>query len=256
LNVIVCYKVVPEEQDISILPDRTLSLDKVEWKIGQYDLNAVEAGVQIVEKIGGKVSALSVGAKHLDNSKLIKDILSRGPQDLYLVVDNQLGEADTYQTAVSLAEAINKIGTFDLIICGEGSSDLYAQQVGPQLGELLGLPVVNAVSKIESDGNKVIVERTLESEIEVLEITLPAVLCVTTDINLPRIPTMKHILAASKKPVTKWTIAELGIEVGVKPTKIISTLAPQKAERQGIIIEGDSEEAVQKLFNYLCKEIL
>lgn len=256
MNVVTCYKIVPEEQDIAVLPDRTLSLDKAEWKIGQYDLNAIEAGLQIVEEVGGKVTALSVGAKQLDNSKLKKGILSRGPQDLFLVVDNQLEGADTYQTAVTLAAAIGKTGAYDLVICGEGSSDLYAQQVGPQLGELLEIPVINAVSKIAADGNKVIVERTLEEEIEVLEITLPAVLCVTTDINLPRISTMKEILAASKKPVTQWTIADLGIEASVKPTEILSTLASQQAERRGIVIEGDSEEEIQKLFNYLYKEIL
>ncbi len=80
----------------------------------------------------------------------------------------------------------------------EGSADLYAQQVGVQLGELLGIPVINSVSKITVEDNKCIAERSLEDELEVLEISLPAVICVTTDINQPRIGGMKEILAAGK----------------------------------------------------------
>lgn len=256
MNVIACYKIVPEEQDIVVQADRNLSLARAEWKIGQYDQNAVEAGMQIVEAVGGKVSALSVGDKQLENSKLKKGILSRGPEDLYLVVDEHLENADAHLTAKVLEAAIQKIGDYDLILCGEGSGDLYSQQVGIQLGELLNVPTVNAVSKITSAGDKLIVERSLENEVEVLEVPLPAVISVTTDINQARIPSMKNILAAGKKPVTEWGLSDLGAEGITRPTEILSTLAPEQVDRKQIILEGDSEEVVQKLFENIHKELL
>lgn len=256
MNVIACFKVVPEEQDIVVQPDRNLSFARAEWKIGQYDLNAVEAGMQIVEAVGGKVSALTIGDKQADNSKLKKGILSRGPEDLFLVIDDRFGNADSHLTAKALEAGIRKIGSFDLVLCGEGSGDLYSQQVGIQLGELLNVPTLNAVSKITPAGDKLVVERTLENEVEILEITLPAVISVTTDINLPRIPSMKNILAAGKKPVTQWGTTDIGLEDAKKPTEIISTLAPEDVDRKQIIFEGDSEEAVQKLFESIHKELL
>lgn len=256
MNIITCYKIVPEEQDIVVEKDRSLSFDRAEWKIGQYDLNAVEAGVAIAEAAGGKVMALSVGGKELDNSKLKKGILSRGPEELYLVIDESLGNADSYTTAQTLAAAIRKIGKVDLIICGEGSSDLYAQQVGAQLGQMLKAATINGISKMTVDGERLIAERTLETEIEVLEIPLPAVISVTTDINLPRIPSMKNILAAGKKPTTAWDLTAIGMTEMDIPTEVVSTLAPEQAERKKVLWEGESEEVIQHLFAHIHKELL
>lgn len=251
MNIIACYKVVPDEQDIVIRPDRTLSLDKAEWKIGQYDLQAVEAGMQLAEVTGGQLSALSAGAGQLANTKLKKSILARGPDALFQIIDESLAMADSYHTASVLAAAVNKIGNIDLVLCGEGSSDLYAQQVGAQLGEILAMATVNAVSRLTVEGNRLIAERTLEEEIEVVEIPLPAVVTVTTDINMPRIPGMKEILAAGKKPVTQWCLADIGLEFSTQSTEVVSTLAPLQVERKQIILEGESEEIVNKLFNSL-----
>jgi electron transfer flavoprotein beta subunit len=255
MNVIVCYKIVPDEQDIVVKSDRTLSLDKAEWRIGQYDLPAVEAGMQIVEAQGGKVSALSVGSKQLENSKVKKNILSRGPEDLFIVVDEVLQNADTFQTAQALAAAVQKIGDYDLVLFGAGSSDIYAQQVGTQVGELLGLPNINAVSKIEVQDNKLIVERTLEDELEVLEVALPAVISVSSDINQPRVASMKEILAAGKKPVTQWTISDIGLTESKSATNIVSVLAPEEVERACEIVEGESEDAINAFFEALKKAL-
>lgn len=254
MNIIVCYKIAAEEQDIVVRQDRTLSFERAEWKIGQYDLNAVEAGVKIIEEVGGKVSALSVGDKALDNSKLKKSILSRGPGDLSLVIDDSLKDADTYLTACALAGAARKIG-FDLILCGEGSADLYNQQVGIQLGEMLGVPVVNAVSKIIPQGESIIVERNLEDEVEVLEIPLPAVVSVSSDINVSRIPGMKEILGASKKPVVIWNLKEVEVVDDGQRLKIESVLAPEQMDRKKIILESDSEENIASFCEYIRKEL-
>lgn len=255
MRVISCCKAVPEEQDIVVAKDRQISFDKAEWKFGQYDLNAVEAGKQIIEAAGGHLSGLCAGGIVLDNSKLKKDILSRGLDDLYIIMDETMEQADTYQSAIALKAAINKIGYFDLVLCGAGSSDLYAQQVGNQLGELLGIPVVNAVNKITPQGNKVIVERALKDAIEVLEITLPAVLSVTSEINVPRIAGMRDIIAANKKPVTKFSLSEIGVADSQRSSFVLSTLAPELMERRMNIMEGESDDVVDAFVKLLSTEL-
>ncbi len=128
-------------------------------------------------------------------------MLSRGPDELIVVIDDQFEQALPQQTASVLAAAAQKAG-FDLILCGDGSSDLYAQQVGLLVGEILNIPAVNGVSKIISlTADTLTVERELEDETETLSIPLPAVVAVSTDINSPQIPSMKAILGAAKKPV-------------------------------------------------------
>lgn len=242
MKIIVCCKVVPEEQDISVKADRSLDISRAAAKISQYDLNAVECAVELAGK-DGEVIALTAGPKKwVEGSKIRKDILSRGPASLEVVMDDSLEGALPSKTADVLAGAAKKIG-FDLILFGEGSGDLYAQQVGVLVGEKLEVPTINAVSSVSIDGNKVIVERALEKETEVLEMSMPAALCVTSDINVPRIPTMKAILAAGKKAVNAADIASLGVEAKALST-LESVLAPQGAERLNKIMEGDSEDVV------------
>ncbi len=255
MNIIVCYKFVPDPEDVVTKPDGSISLDQAEWVISDYDLMAIESAVQLVETHGGKVIALSVGGSQLSNSKGKKDVLSRGPDELYLVIDDALTDADTHLTAQVLAAAIRKIGEFDLVICGEGSSDLYFQQVGLQLGELLGLPTTNAVSKIEVLDGKLVVERSLEDEVEVLETTPPAVISVTTDINQPRLPTMKEILKAGKKPITEWKLSDLELTgKAKKQIEVLSVRSPKQVARKRIKITAKPDEAVQTLIGYLSKE--
>ena len=253
MNIIACCKVVPEEQDISINSDRSVNTGKAAPKISQYDLNAIEAAAQLASAAGsGKVVALSMGGrKNLENSKARKDILSRGPDSLALVIDDSLENALPDQTATVLAGAAKKVG-FDLVLCGEGSGDLYAQQVGVLLGEKLNVPCINAVSKIELDGDSVKIERSLEDEVEVLRVPLPAVLAVTTDINVPKIPTMKSILAAGKKPVDVMAPADVG-GVGDVVASMKSVLAPEQVDRLNMIIEGDSDDKIAAFVENLRK---
>ena len=251
MKIITCIKVVPEEQDIVIKADGELSFDRAKPTISAYDLNAVEAGAQLLEECGGDFIALSVGSGGIDNPKLKKNILSRGPESLVMVADDRLKDLDTHQTAKVLKAAIEKVGEYDLILCGEGSSDLYAQQVGPQLGQLLNVPTINSVSKITQSDGKIVVQRTLENEVETLESVLPALVIVTSDINLPRIATMSHVLAAGKKPTTTWTLGDIGVAELANTIEIIDTRAPQQVERKQDIVEGDTDEAIQEFITKL-----
>jgi electron transfer flavoprotein beta subunit len=252
MKIVACYKCVPQEEEIVVRNDHKLDLSKSEWKIGQYDLNAVEAGMKLIEEAGGEMLVLTAADEIADNSKLRKGILSRGPQQMYGVKDDSMRTADSYAIALALKIGIEKIGGADLVLCGEGSGDIYSQQVGSVLGALLSWPTVNAVSKITQSSGKLLVERSLENGVEVLEVNLPAVISVTSDINIPRIPTMKEILGAGKKQSESWNLSEIGV-IGVPGSETISILAPDQTDRQRLIFEGDGEESINALYDHLRK---
>jgi electron transfer flavoprotein beta subunit len=258
MNIVVCVKLAPDPSDIEVRPDDTISLARAEWGIGGFDLQAIEAGVALVEANGGKVIALTAGPQRINQSKLKKDILSRGPDELVMIADDALVDADTALTARVLAAAIRQLDAPDLILCGEGSADLYFQQVGLQVGERLGVPTLNAISHIQAEngtpGGVLRIERSLEDEIEVLDVPLPAVLSVTTDINQPRLPSMKEILKASKKPVNEVTLAELGLENLRNQVEAVSTHAPRQVQRKGVALTGTAQEVAQALIEHLRKD--
>lgn len=223
MKIITCFKLVPEEQDITVTPEHSLNFDRAEAKISQFDLNAIEAAAQLADA-------------------------------LFMVQDAQLEHALPKETALALASAAEKIG-FDLLLFGEGSGDIYAQQVGLLTGELLKLPVINAVSHIQRDGDKIIVERTLEEDVEIIELTLPAVLCVTSDINVPRIPSMKAILGAGKKAVTSWLASDIHWTPTTPMAELVAISVPPQTERKHIILDNDSPEAITALADHLKKSL-
>ena len=256
MKIITCYKCVPDEQDIAINnADGSLDFSKADGKISQYDLNAIEAACQLKQQVGeAQVVAMSVGGKALTNAKGRKDVLSRGPDELIVVIDDQFEQTLPQHTATALAAAAQKSG-FDLLICGDGSSDLYAQQVGLLVGEALNVPAINGVSKILSlTDSTLTVERELEDEVETLSIPLPAVIAVSTDINTPQIPSMKAILGAAKKPVQVWSPADIGLN-SVPAYSVQQVAAPKQRERQRVVIEGDGEEQIAAFVENLRKII-
>ncbi|MFU9004150.1 putative electron transfer flavoprotein FixA [Proteus sp. LHD240705] len=254
MNIITCYKSVPDEQDITVnSADSSLDFSRANTKISQYDLNAIEAANQLKTQLEGiQITAMSVGGKSLTNAKARKDVLSRGADDLVVVVDDQFEASLPYQTAVALAAAATKKG-YDLILCGDGSADLSSQQVSLLVGEILNIPAINGINKIVSLSNdSITVERELENEIETLTIPLPAVIAVSTDINTPQIPSMKAILGAAKKPVQQWSVADLGLGA-ITARSEQKVAAPKQKVRQRIIIEGDGDEQIAELAEHLRK---
>lgn len=252
MKITACCKVVCDPESIETTRDGAVSFDNAVLKISEYDLNAIEAGKQLIKEAGGTLTALSVGGPALKENKIRKDILSRGANDLKVVVDENGVLQDSYQTARALSKAIAEDGGSDLVLCGTGSEDMYAQQVGNQLGVLMNASVVNGVSKITINDGSLVVERTLENAVEVLAVSLPAVLSVSADINVPSIPGMRDIIGAGKKPV-----AEVGVDLAAfeASTKVESDTAPKKAERKCEVLEGDEAVAVEALYNYLKNEI-
>lgn len=254
MKIVSCYKLTPVSDQISVNKDRTLGFDKAEWEIGSYDLNAVEAAVCLAAQTGGAVTALTVGGEIVTNSKLKKSILSRGPADMYALNCEGYGAADSFATASLLKAAVDDIGGVELVLCGEGSVDQYSQQVGVMLGTLLGWNTVNAVNSLEYRDGKLLAERSLENGTEYLEISLPAVISVTTSINRPRIPSMRDILGAGKKPSIVKSPADIGaaLTVGVET---LGVLAPEQAERRCEIFEDAGEENLRAFFELISKAV-
>lgn len=244
MRIVACFKASPDVADIIVGPGRALDFSRAQWKVGSYDLNAIEAARQLADQVGAEVIGLSVGGEELANTKLRKDVLSRGLDSLVLVQGSP--DADSYQTATALAVAIGELDGYDLVILGAGSSDRYAQQVGNQLGALLGLPTLNGVNSIAVDGEKIRVERALEDAEQVIELALPAVVSVTSGINVPRIAGMKDIIAAGKKPV-----AEQSGTMPPASAHLVSLLAPEQVARRRVVVEGDPADTAAQLATFL-----
>lgn len=250
MKIVACYKCVPNSESISVARDRTLDFSAVQWEIGQYDLRAIEAAMQMAADGADSVAVLTVGGAITENSKMKKAVLSRGPQEMFGIKDTAFEAADSISIAKALSAGIAKIGDVDLVICGEGSSDMYSQQTGIILGGILGWTTLNAVASISKTDNGLRVTRVVDDGVETLDIALPAVISVTSDINMPRIPTMKDILGAGKKPSTIWTAADVDAEISVK-AETLSILAPEETDRKRIVLNSGEEGAVEQFVSYL-----
>ncbi|MGA2403025.1 MAG: electron transfer flavoprotein subunit beta/FixA family protein [Syntrophobacteraceae bacterium] len=211
LKILACFKWVLDEADIKVdAGSRRLITDRASYKISAYDRNAVEEAMYLQQQHGGSVAAVTVAPPTAKSC--LKDVLSRGPDMAYFINDQAFADLEPSQTGSILSAAIRGKIEFDLIICGEGSSDLYTQQVGPVLAEKLGIPCATFVNKatyVENE-NRIVAERKLDDGIEAVSVPLPALITVLPDINTPRIPSLKQVLGAAKKPVENITLDKLG----------------------------------------------
>ncbi|MDR0594067.1 MAG: hypothetical protein LBG60_12600, partial [Bifidobacteriaceae bacterium] len=231
---------------------RTVALEAASRMIGTYDLNVLEAGAQLVDSDPGvELIALTARSDNTANSKVKKDILARGPVRLVTVEGAGLDEAGPFTTAAALAEGIESLGQVDLVLCGVGSGDLYSQQTGSIIGGLLGWPTLNEVGALEVGDGVVTVRRSAESSDEEYQVALPCVLCVTADINSPRVSSMKAILAAGKRPMDV-----VGFEAPpAGSTETLAVRAPEKAARQGAVLPDASDANIDEFYRLLRRAL-
>lgn len=257
MNIIVCMKQVVDLQQIRIKRDtREPVLEGLPVLFGDMDKNALEEAVRIKEKHGAKVTVLSVGSVKLKETVL--EALAMGADEASIVIDAACEGSDTAASAATIAAAINKIGSYDLILVGEGSADNYSGQIGSRLAEILNVPQITFVRELRIDGNIVTAVRDMEDALEVVKTSAPVVVAVTSEINKPRRAPLTQILRASRKPLNLWTLKDLNItpnKVGhvASAIKVIRNVAPEQ-ERKGVIFEGDTDETVGKLVDSLKKE--
>ncbi len=252
MDIIVCLKPVPDLSQIRIKREtREPILEGAPLVFGQFEKNALEEAVRLKEKQGGKVTALALGPAKLKDA--IIEALAIGADEAVILTDPALSGGGSASTAQLLAAAISKIGKFDLILMGEGSADNYSGQVTSRLAELLNLPQVTYVRELKVEGGRIRATRDLEDALEVVEVDLPVVVSVTSEINTPRLPPLTAILKASRKPTKVFGPAELGTRAGTPLTQTVSNLAPEQERKQNLF-EGDADKAVDELVKALQKE--
>jgi electron transfer flavoprotein beta subunit len=255
MNVVVCLKQVPGTAQVKIDPQtNTLVREGIENVINPFDTYALEEGVRIRERYGGKVTAISMGPPQAEVA--LREAISLGVDEAILLSDKAFAGADTWATAYTLASAVNKLEQYDLIICGRQTLDGDTGQVGPELSEMLQIPFVAYVSKIEEmvDG-QMQVQRMVEEGHEVIEASLPAVITVVKEINVPRLPSLRGITRSKSATIPVWGLTDIGIDqsmVGLAGsfTKVIKVFFPQRV-CQGEIFQGELEYQVECLLGKL-----
>jgi len=259
MNVVVCIKQVPGTTKIKIDPrTNTLVREGVRSIINPFDTYALEEGVRLRERYGGQVTALSMGPPQAEQA--LREAISLGADEAILLSDRVFAGSDTWATSYVLSKAISRIGQCDIVICGRQTLDGDTGQVGPELSEMLNVPFVAYVSKIEEvkDGHMT-VQRMIEEGYEVIQTPLPAVISVVKEINVPRLPSLRGSMKAKSAKIPVWTAADLGVEpdkagIAGSPTRVVKVFFP-KRERKSEMLKGSLEEQVDQLAEKLVKRV-
>lgn len=251
MNIIVCIKQVPDTTNIRINPEtNTLIREGVESIINPFDMYAIEEALRIKERIGGKVTALSMGPPQVEEA--LRTAVSLGVDESILLSDRAFAGADTWATSLTLAGAIRKMEDIGLILMGKQAMDGDTGQVGPGVAEHLKLPHITDIRKIEEINEKEIVcERLLEDGYLRLKAQLPVIITVVKEINEPRLPSLRGKMAAKKAEIVTWTAADVGIpeeEIGLNgsPTQVMKIFSPPKPGG-GKVFEGEPQDTVAQL---------
>jgi len=255
-RIIVCLKQAIDVTLLKVDPaTRQLITASAPRKISDFDKNALEEAIRIKEKVGGtEICTVTVTSE--DAKAVLREALAMGADKGYVIQDASFQNIDTSGTAFVLAQAIRRIGDFDLILCGETSLDSFSGLVSAKLAELLSLPQITSVRQLSVEGSVVTAERALEEVYETVRARTPALVSVTREINQPRIPSLMMIMKASKKEIVTWTAADLEIPKDKLESKIeiVEVLAP-RMERKKIMITGESaQEIAEKLAKALIQE--
>jgi electron transfer flavoprotein beta subunit len=245
MNIIVCINHVPDtETKIKVAPDN-LSIDKtgVNYMLSPYDEIAVEEGLRIRDKFKGEVVAISLGSD--PHKETLRKALAMGVDKAVLLKADDV--RDSYGVAFGLADEIKRRSP-DVVLFGKQSIDYDGAQVGTIVAEMLGLPSVAVVVKLEiKDGGAVACEREIEGGHEVVETKLPGVFLAQKGLNEPRYPSLKGIMAAKSKPIEEKAAAASEIRV-----EVVRMRKPA-AKGTGKIV-GTDKSAVPELIRLLHEE--
>lgn len=258
MNIIVLVKQVPNAAEVKINPEtNTLVRDGVPSIINPYDMYAIEEALRLRERHGGKVTAVTMGPPQA--AEALKEAVSMGVDEVVLLSDRAFAGADTWATSYALSMAIKKIGAFDLVIAGKQAIDGDTAQVGPETADMLGIPFVAYVRKInEISQERMVVERLMDSGYDVVETRLPALITVVKEINEPRLPSLKGKMKARGLKITPWTAKDIGADeakIGLagSPTQVVKIFPPPpRGQRE--ILTGDMEQQVEYLIKKLKEQ--
>jgi len=255
MNFVVCIKQVPGTTEIKIDPKtNTLVREGVQSIINPFDCYAIEEGVRLREKCSGKVTVITMGPPQADAA--LRESISLGADEAVLVSDRAFAGSDTWATSYVLSKAIEKLGKIDVVICGKQTLDGDTGQVGPGIAERLKIPFIAYVSKIEEikDGY-MRAQRMIEEGHETIEMSLPAVITVSKEINVPRLPSIRGTMKSKSAKIPVWSAADIGAEadkagLNGSPTRVVKIFFP-KRERKSEMLAGNPDEQVDQLIKKL-----
>ena len=240
------------EEKISITGGR-INEDGAEFIINPYDEYAIEEAIQLRDTHGGEVTVVSVGND--ESEKQLRTALAMGADKAALInIEDDVENRDQFTTAKILSEYLRDKNA-DLIIGGNVAIDGGSGQVGPRVAEMLGIPYVTTITKLEINGTNATITRDVEGDSEVIETTLPLLVTAQQGLNEPRYPSLPGIMKAKKKPLDELDLDELDLEeeeVEAK-TKTIEIYLPPKKEA-GKVLSGDINSQVKELVQLLHTE--
>lgn len=256
MRIIVCIKQVPDTNEVKLDPKTgRLIRDGVPSIINHDDKNALEEALKLKDRYTDvTVTVVSMGPPQADVA--LREALAMGADEAYLLSDRAFGGSDTWATSYIIAEAIKRLGAYDIIFCGRQAIDGDTAQVGPQIAEKLGIPQVTYVQKFEIEGDTVRCERALEDGYQVIEVKTPCLLTAIKELNEPRYPSVSGIFDAyGEKEVKVWTINEVPIDTekaGLKgsPTNVFRTFTPEP-KGAGMMLEGADKATAADLISRL-----
>lgn len=254
MHIVVCMKQVPRDNSVKINADLTINADGIEQIMNLFDEYAVEEALQWNEKLGGKVTILSIGPEEWKEQ--IRRALAMGATDSLLLSDPAFTNLDTFGAARVAAAAIKKLGDVDLVLCGRNSTDDETGAFAPALARLLGWTQLTYVGKVVAlESGKIVAERHLEEVVETVEASLPAVATVVKGINEPRYPSLLRIRKVAKVEIPTWSAADLGLSAAdLTPALNLVNRVPPPPRPKGEVIEGkDATEKVAKLVDKLME---
>lgn len=249
MNIVVCVKHVPDAQGDRTFreSDNTTDRANVDGLLSELDEYAVEAALQLVEADGGEVTVVTMGPDQASDA--IKKALQMGADKGVHICDDAIHGSDAIATSLILAKAVEKVGPVDLVLTGMASTDGTMGVVPSMLAERLGLPQVTFASELNIAGGTVTARRDGDAGSQTLEAALPALVSVTDQINEPRYPSFKGIMAAKKKPVETWSLADLGVDsasVGLGAAwTTVTAFAARPPRGHGVIVTDDGTGADQ-----------
>ena len=266
MHAIVCIKQVPDTTEVKMDPEKgTLIREGVPAVINPFDMYAIEEGIRLKEAHSGTATVITMGPPQALDA--IKEAVAMGCDDGVLVSDRAFAGADTWATAYTLAQAIRKVGDYDVIICGRQAADGDTGQVGPGVATQLGinqLTYVFKIREIDLQERTITVERLVEEGREVVTSGLPCLITVVKDINTPRYPSFLGIRKANKREYLNWSAEDLCANSNAdpecfgligSPTKVIKVFTP--APREGecdMIAAEDTRQAAAELADRILAE--
>ncbi|HMQ29662.1 MAG TPA: electron transfer flavoprotein subunit beta/FixA family protein [Chloroflexaceae bacterium] len=254
MHIVVCMKQVPRDNSVKINSDLSINVDGIEKIINLFDEYAIEEGISWNEKHGGKLTVLSMGPDEWVEQ--MRRALAMGATDALLLNDPAFADLDTLAAAKVVAAAIKKLGDVDLVFTGRNSTDDESGAFAPALARALGWPQVTYVGKVldvDPASKQLTAERHLETVVETVTTSLPAVVSVIKDINSPRYPSLLKIKKVAKVTPPVWTAADLGVS-GMAPAATVAKRVPPPPRPSGEMIDGpDSAAKVKKLVDKLLE---